>query len=326
MDVILTYTDSNHVDVGDILASDLDWSAGTEENDFLLTVDPAATPELGYNSLIYMEGDELGGIIDAMEGNSGDDTITWKGRTWTGILASKIVRPDDGVDYLSVEGDANAVIAWLLSRYDFGGLFVAETDSAGIGIKYRFARYCNLWEGISGMLAQVGARLSIRWNDGAVRLAAERIADYTDDMLDDDDDVLLDVEHTENKINHLICLGAGELKERTVIDLYADKAGNISKVQTIFGLEEIAATYDYPNAESAEALEEDGRKRLKELRDDGESAVLTVQAESVDAYRLGDRVAATLSLTGETVADSITQRIVKISGGRTTAEYKVSGG
>lgn len=323
---MLTYTDAQRVDVGDIIVSDFDWSAGTEENDFVLTVDPATTPKLGCNSLIYAEGDELGGIVDGMEASTEADTVTWMGRTWTGVLASKILRPDDGVDYLSVEGEANAVLGWLLTRVDLGGLFVAASNSSGIQIKHRFARYCNLWEGITAMLESAGARLAIKWAGGTIQLAAEKVRDYTGERLDDDNDVTLSLEKAENKVNHLVCLGRGELKDRTVIDLYADAAGNISRTQTLFGLREISATYDYANAESVEELEEDGRKQLEELRSGAESVNMSVRAESIGAYLLGDKVAATLNLTGTTVTDKITQRIVKISGGIATAEYRVSGG
>ena len=51
-------------------------------------------------------------------------------------------------------------------------------------------------------------------------------------------------------INHLICLGLGELKNRTVIHLYADANGVISRTQTQFGSDEVTNVYDYAGAET----------------------------------------------------------------------------
>ena len=68
-----------------------------------------------------------------------------------------------------------------------------------------------------------------------------------------------------NGINHLICLGKGELKDREVLHLYADTSGNISESQSLFGEEERAATYDYGSVESTEELRKGGEERLREL-------------------------------------------------------------
>ena len=61
-----------------------------------------------------------------------------------------------------------------------------------------------------------------------------------------------------------MCLGKGELAQRTVIDLYADESGNVSKTQSMFGIDEVERAYDYSSAEDAD-LEQEGIKRLKEL-------------------------------------------------------------
>ena len=45
-------------------------------------------------------------------------------------------------------------------------------------------------------------------------------------------------------VNHLICLGSGELRNRTVVHLYVDGNGNISQTQTFTGLEERAEVLD----------------------------------------------------------------------------------
>ena len=65
-------------------------------------------------------------------------------------------------------------------------------------------------------------------------------------------------------MNHLICLGSGELKDRTVIHLYVQADGSIGKTQYYTGIDEVAEVYENTNAE-AEDLEEGGRDRLEKL-------------------------------------------------------------
>ena len=49
-------------------------------------------------------------------------------------------------------------------------------------------------------------------------------------------------------VNHLICLGQGELKNRIVRHLYVDQNGNIGSTQYYTGVDEIAAVDGVPRA------------------------------------------------------------------------------
>ena len=89
----------------------LDWASGTDENDFELTVpDDSTRPERGW--WWWIDGTEIGGRIDDLRTTvtSGASEVTWLGRTWTGLLASKIIRPDSGQDYLTVSGSLPDVV------------------------------------------------------------------------------------------------------------------------------------------------------------------------------------------------------------------------
>ena len=127
------------------------------------------------------------------------------------------------------------------------------------------------------------------------------------------------IEKKTGGVNHLICLGAGELAARTVIDLYVDKTGEISEKQSYFGEYEIAETYDYGNSESAAELKEKGIEHLKELKS-SDSVSASFGKLDVD---IGDIVGGRNRATGIVLKEPVTQEIVKIKNGIETITYKV---
>ena len=121
-------------------------------------------------------------------------------------------------------------------------------------------------------------------------------------------------------MNHLLCLGSGELEERLVLHLYADANGNISESQTLFGLNEYTKTYEYPS-ESLEELAKAGTEELKRLL---ESVSLNVDCdESTDIFDVGDTITASDIVTGIDVQSTIIKKIVSIKDGLTEIQYKV---
>lgn len=313
----LIYTNANRIDQGVVPAYNFDLSYGAEENDFELTIGKNETP-LEYGAVVYIEGSEYGGIVGAMKTTSNADSVTFMGRTWHGILNSKIIEPDAGENYLVVSGDANEVLSFMVARLGLSELFVADENSSGINIPgYQFHRYCKGYDGLRDMLADNGAKLRIAWNDRVVRLSAEPIADYTDSPVDDDETVL-SVEQHNSKVNHLVCLGSGNLAEREVIHLYLDQFGRIGDTQYYTGLSEIADTYDNSNAED---LRSEGIKRFKELLDI-DSAEISMNENTNIAFDIGDIVGSTDITTGVSVSATVTQKIVKINNGFINIEYK----
>lgn len=313
----LIYTNANHIDQGVLSAYNFDLSYGADENDFELTIGKKETL-LEYGAIVYIEGTEYGGIVSAMKTTSNADSVTFMGRTWHGILNSKIIEPDAGQNYLYVSGDANEVISFMLARLGLSELFVAEESVSGINIPaYQFHRYCKGYDGLKDMLADNGAKLRIAWNDRVVRLSAEPIADYTESPIDDDEAVLT-VEQHNSKVNHLVCLGRGNLAEREVIHLYLDPFGWIGDTQYYTGLAEIADTYDNSNAED---LRTEGVKRFMELLDIDSSEITMNEGADV-AFDIGDIVGSTDITTGVSVSATVTQKIVKINNGFINIEYK----
>ena len=317
----LIYTDAARVDVGVLLDYELDLAFGSDENSLECKVS-SASHCLAPGAYLYMEGTEYGGIVDKIASDNAAKEVTYTGRTWQGILNSKVLEPDAGQDYLVCSGEANTVLGTLIARMGLSSLFTASTADSGVTVSnYQMGRYIGGYDGIKKMLAAFGGKLKVTYTAGNVVLSAAPKVDYTKDEQFDSDLVELKVSRTFHPVNHLICLGKGELAERTVLHLYADTAGNISETQTQFGLDEVAAIYDYSAVESVAELKSSGADRLKELWEPDKISVnLDSDAESFD---IGDIVGAMDNVTRLEVQAEITKKIVTISNGKTTIFYKV---
>ena len=99
MDLIVT--DATGKPVASHASYTLDLAFGS--GDFDLQVEDAA---LKAGSRIMIDGTEYGGIIDDtdVDVDGGLSTVTWHGRDWHGVLASKIIEPDRNTDYLTLSG------------------------------------------------------------------------------------------------------------------------------------------------------------------------------------------------------------------------------
>ena len=321
----LIYTNPQRVDLGVLHAYELDLSFGVDvnENDFEIILGKTE-PMLADSSLIYAEGTEYGGIVGGLKSESDRETRTHFGRTWHGVLNSKIIEPDPGADYLIVNGDAHDVLRMLVERFDLSELFTVAPGTSGINIKaYQFDRYVKGYDGIRKMLGKNGAKLKIRWEGGVVVLQALPIVDHTNTPVDGDEASLV-VERYGDKVNHLICLGSGDLAAREVLHLYVDQFGRIGEKQYYTGLAEIVDTYDYGNVESSEQLRSDGIKHFEEIRN-RDSVNVTAYENSDLEYDIGDIIGGTDNTTGNTASAVVAQKIIKINNGAVSIEYKTSG-
>lgn len=321
----LIFTNAKKIDQGVLKAYALDLSFGEDssENDFELTLGNAE-PELEDNSMIYMDGTEYGGIVDGVRTNTESQSTIYVGRTWQGILNSKVIEPDSGENYLVVSGDANSVLAFLIERLGLSAMFSAVASSSGINIaNYQFPRYCMGYDGIRVMLEANGAKLKIRWENRCVMVYAEPKADYSDSPVDGDV-APITLERCGNKVNHLVCLGRGELAKREVIHLYVDQFGRIGDVQVYTGMDEVTEIYDYKTAESLAELRKGGIDRLAELRGNDKIEV-SINEDSGLVYDVTDVIAAKDNRTGNTATARIIQKVVKIKNGTINVAYLTGG-
>lgn len=313
MDVVVTSPDG--VDLCATSRFDLDLSFGESGNNFELSGD---LPGAGKGCLIAIEGTEYGGVIDSVELSvvGGRSSRKWSGRTWHGILFSKLLAPDSGKDYLEVSGEANAVLSQLIERIGLSSVFTVPDEDSGIQVSHRFERpFVTAYGGIVDMLHEKSAVLCITRVQGETTIWAAPASTYGG--VDSD---LVDFKATRSwrPVNHLHCAGTGELSERLTLDLYADEDGNVSKTQTLFGIDEVAEGYDYSNADM-ERLEEDGIKKLKEYQTQGS---VQVDLPTGVKLRVGDMVFAADRSSGNGFQAMVVKKIVRASSGAVTVEYE----
>ena len=316
----LIYMNSSMQDIGVIKAYNFDLAFGSDENNFELKVgvnDHCC--EAGY--YVYIEGTEYGGIIDAVASDTAAEEVTYTGRTWHGILNSKVLCPNSGQDYLTLNGNANTVLGTLISRMGLTSIFEASSDASNLTLSnYKMERYITGYDGIRKMLKTINGKLVMSYNGTKVILSAVPIVDYTDAGVIDSDIMSFSVKKTSRKVNHLICLGQGELKDRTVVHLYADTSGSISQTQTLTGLDEYTAVYDNSNAESIEKLREAGSEQLAELQKQDDLSVSLSEGE--DVFDVGDIVGAVDNVTGIAISVPISKKIISIQNDYLSAAYE----
>lgn len=263
MDII--YADGNLIDVG-VISGDLDVAFGKDENDFCLSIDLSDhCCEAGY--MIYINGTEYGGIIDSICPDTENNKLEYKGRSWHGIMESKVLEPDPGHDYLIVSGEANDILSDLIKRMGLSDLFYVSEELSEITIsRYQFERYTKGYTGIRNMLKSVHAKLNMQFRDKMIVLTAVPLYDYSIDEEWDKSQINFQIEKAYHPVNHLICLGSGDLKDRRVIHLFTDSNGGIRPYKTrenpyadthyilnkskqiLNGKDEVSDVYDYNNA------------------------------------------------------------------------------
>lgn len=336
----LIYMNNAKEDIGVLQSYELDMAFGSDENTFECNIKAKDhCCEAGH--YLYIEGTEYGGIIDTIQSKTGEDEVIYSGRTWHGIIGSKIILPLLGGEeipsnvtvrtqdskgnslvgrYLIVSGDANKCIGYILARCGLSDLFEAPSTASGITINaYQFHRFTDAYTGLNKMLASAaGAKLKLAYQGGKIIVEAAKRYDYSEDDSFDSDLVDFRITKRYRTVNHLICLGSGELENRMVVHLYADADGNISRTQTQFGLDEYCATYDYSAIESEEELIQSGTDELKSLWE--QDSLSMDYDESMDSYDVGDIVGARDNITGVSVASAITKKIVTIRNGKITID------
>lgn len=314
--MVLVVADTKLGNVREIEDFTLDVAFGADENALTLTVEEKSAPAAG--QLVYIDATEYGGVIDQVKRGSGrgaTGTVECKGRTWHGILAGRRLSPDSGSGYLTVNGKAGDMLTSLIARMGLESLFKAASDDSTVS--YTFERFCDGYSGLMALAKANGRKLAMRRMDGYIELSMPPIVDYANKV----DSDLLDftITSVHRCVNHLLCAGTGQLANRAIVHFYADENGNVSHKQTLFGIDEICALYDYSNA-SASELETEGKKKLLEYQTSGTVEVDAHEDMDVD---VGDIISARDNSTGTTVTATVSKKVVKVERGVATYSYEV---
>lgn len=316
-------------DIDPVMNADVDFSVG-EDNDYEIKIRRESwREEYTFGNVLYIPGTEYGGIIGEINTDTSLDTISILGRTWRGKLDKKIIVPPAGQDYATASGELNQILRDLITG-QFGDYFVVSQNDTGINIAgYQFERYCTLLAGITKMLKSVEHKLHIeyvqqeRGQPGYVELSAVPIIDYSDEIeLSQDSQLNFSFKNNRNGVNHLICLGKGELQDRQVIDLYVQKDGSVGTTQYYTGIQEVAEVYEDTSSESAE-LQAKGTEKLQELMN---STTFSMDVETLGIdVEIGDIIGGRDYLTGLYAKKPIKGKIYKVTGGKESLEYEIEG-
>ena len=330
MDFIIA--DAQRMELGYLSASaevdlDLSYEADNKNgvNDGELTVEEDIVT---YGQYLFCPGSEYGGRILDLKRKTSSASKTWYFDTWRRMLGQSVIEPPEGTAYYLVEPmDANAMLKEVFSGR-FGDFFIVPEYLSGIEVSGQFDRYTTLLDGTTKLLKAHGAKLKITTVQGGpgepfhVQVEAVPIVDYSEEIeYSQDNRVNITLRDNRRGINHLICLGSGELTERMVRHLYVQEDGTIGDIQYYFGLDERVAVHDYPNAEDENELLKSGKEKLESLMS-YKKLDMTVDDLDVD---IGDIVGGRDRETGLYLAKPIVNKVLKIKKGKETITYKVKG-
>ena len=319
----LVYMNASKEDINVLKDYTIDPAYGESENDFECQVNINNNVcEAGY--YLYFEGEEYGGIIDSVEVDTASETVIYKGRTWHGILNSKVLQPDINQDYLIVNGEANTVINELISRMGLSALFRVSSASSGVNISnYKMNRYIEGYTGILKMLKEANGKLNVKFKGGFVELSASPLIDYSQDEQFDTDQISFKIQQNFKPINHVICLGKGDLKDRRVIHVYSDLLGNISGTQTLTGINEICTIYENSSTESDDELIKGGVDIIE--KSFASNSVDFSFDSNEERFDVNDIIGAKELVTGVVVKAFISKKVVKLDKYSTSISYECSG-
>lgn len=283
---------------------------------------------LNYGMYIICPGTEYGVLLEEKDSWTSGVEETWKGNTFRGFLKHFIVCPPSGEDYLKVNGDAHDILRQVLGNA-FDGMFAIPELPSGITLSGNFDRYTDALTGFTKLLDAKGARLNIEIKQGGsnepffVVISAVPKSNLSAEIeYSQDSQVAVHFKDYKRGINHLICLGKGDLKDRQVVHLYVQEDGSIAQDKPYYtGLKERTAVYDYNNVESVEELIKGGTERLRELMD---YRKMEMDVQDLEA-QIGDTIAGRDYDTGFYLQKPIVGKIVRVQDGEISMEYKVEG-
>lgn len=305
-----------------MLFSKYDFEVGDFKNTFEVDARREEWVNIPSNARLYIPNTEYGGLYKITEVNTKNNSVKAGGFTWRGMLQNRVICPPSGQDYAVDSGELNALIGARVSAA-YPSIFTGSSESTGVTTSYRYARYCTVYDGLKEMLRASGYRMRISYNQETARVVVDAvpIVDYSSQIeYSSDMNANYNMKLDYTGVNHLICLGSGELRNRAVLHLYVDRNGVISRTQTQFGENEITAVYDYPGA-SASDLEQSGTDQLKRKANLNK---FSINLESAKEVAVGDIVGSRDYVTGMTMTAPITTKIVKWERGFVKTEYKLS--
>ena len=303
-----------------------------EDNDFEITVQSKIfdSERHGKKCHFFCPDTEYGGLIRSIHPVTADKIVKLTGMTWRGLLNQKAMNPEKN-SYIYLDGEANSLIGNYLQKLNLSEIFQVSKIDSGITLSnYKVPLQSMFLDTITAALSTQNARLDIKYKQGAanasgyVVLQAVPITDSSQSIeLNEDGNVNFDILDYENGVNHLICLGSGEVEDRMQVDLYVWPDGSVRKEAYYTGIDVIEKYYENSNVETVEELEEEGRDEIEKLMNYKQ---LKISLDGNEDHELGDIVGGRERITNICMTAPVVRKIVDVSGnGRTKISYKLKG-
>lgn len=321
--------DSNLREIGVLEFQKIDFDVAGDM-DFEITISREEYKEsVNIGGIVAIENTEYGGIIGEKISDSSTGTVILRGKTFRGVLNSHILIPDTAQN-LRVYGSLGKEIDKLLKKCSINSHFISDMSN-NLQVSVILDRYCSILKALEDVAKATTTRFEVVYvrgkegEQGSIEINFLQINDYSKEIeLSEDSRLDFKVATSKNGVNHLICLGKGELDNRDVIHLYVDGRGQISERQYYFGIDEITQVYDYNNAEHDE-LRKSGEEKLKELQSKDTLDLNVGRLELDREVGIGDVIGGKDHITGAFVKKPIINKIYTEENGMKRIDYKLEG-
>lgn len=277
---------------------------------------------------IYCAGTEYGGRLEGIKSDTSDGVVKIYGETFRGMLKDKVVEPPTGEAYLYVSGDLTECLKTLLGR-QYTDVFKVSDALTGVSVSnLKINRYDYILDAMESLLESKGYRLDISVINEEAQFFVELSAklNEVDDEISQDYDFNFSIGKKILKYNYMIALGGGQLEQRTVIYLHQKDDGTVEQVSGIPNGDDIRVyKYDYSSSDSAgndTELIDSATKKFDEINE-SDSQKMTISDGSQIELELGSVVSGRDYITGITIQEPVTKKILKVKNGISTVSYGI---
>lgn len=311
----LIYTDTDLVEQGYLSGAVMDFQEEESENSFTLEMGLDDFPKLSDGCYVFDENNpQFGGRVQKVRIQTAQNSLTWSGLTFAGVLSTKIIEPPSGQAYREIYGTLSEKVNTILELVGLDGVFYTNASGSAES-NWKIDRYTDVLSAFRKLASKSNLAMDVSFDKThnvqklliSFRTAKTVVAgeEYDSDLFS------FDIEKDMMPVNHLICLGGGQLEERQVYHLYTNDSGTISETRpaSLTKENEVFAVYDYSNVESYEELQKEGLKHFQEILDNGTKLEITPPEEAV--FRLGDKIAGLEQISGIYVEKEVKKIIYK---------------
>lgn len=312
----LIYTNSENVEQGVITNFVYDQEDATTSSDrCTFEIDITAKNnvfEIG--SYVYIPNTEIGGRIDSIQVDTGTQIVYAKGRTWRGLLATKLLYSETADEY-EITGKIDAIFSSLIANTFQMDVFNVLPISNAPQVNLRVPNYSDLYYSITKALSTIDYKMVTTFNPitRKVDILFKPIDKYTDLDSITSDMFQFKVQTGAPRVNHAI-----GVSDTLVCHRYLQEDGTMGNTKFYVGNDEIVKMYE---------LSADGITDLEQKTDDAllqEQSDDTLEVTALDLHAdLLDEFTAEDMLTNVRMTQNVTRKIVSINHDIAKYQYEV---